>query len=434
MTRWIGITFVFLCAACTQGGDYSDSVAMLSQEVLTPVGEATIVQRATVACVLQADKQVCTDLSNGNKSCKQPVWAVLAEEEKSFFVGASHFAGTDGCEDAAQNPEPPELPVQCIPPQQVTPELTLNDVGESVFDCGSITRDLDRNNKLVNKRVSFYDQVVAYIDAPADFLPVGQSTQCSGSDKVQAIDVETGDVICAPDVVGESGISTVIGEGGLQSSCTTDDCVVSIAANGVNSSHILNGTITGSDIATGTIQGSDIADGTVTGSDIANGTITGTDIATGTITSTDIANNTITGTDILNGTITGSDIASNTITGTDIAAGGVGPSNLANNAFFVETWTNPPVFADDSPNEIRSQYLGSLTARFCFLASVEVEDLDNDNESARCSVIRAANGWYLEAAMGPGTNDGEVRCRARCILWGTQAVAASSDAQADPVD
>jgi hypothetical protein len=191
---------------------------------------------------------------------------VLPEEQGTFVTG-SYFNGTERCDSLAASSG-----ATCIPPKVLTPSLAQNQHGDLVFDCGSVTRDTRLADGIViNERFSFFDEVVAYVDAPADFLPSGTALQCTGQQKVTGIDPATGNVICASDQIGAGDVTSVHGNAGLQGDCYSGACTVSIATGGVTSAHIATGAVTSTDIANGTITGTDIASGTITGSDIAAG-------------------------------------------------------------------------------------------------------------------------------------------------------------------
>jgi hypothetical protein len=94
-----------------------------------------------------------------------------------------------------------------------------------------------------------------------------------------------------------------------------------VGANTVNSTAIVQYTITGDRLANGTITGQQITAYSLPGIDLANNTITAQQLANNTITAQQLANNTITAQQLANNTITAQQIANASITAVLLAPG-----------------------------------------------------------------------------------------------------------------
>jgi hypothetical protein len=66
----------------------------------------------------------------------------------------------------------------------------------------------------------------------------------------------------------------------------------------INSSDVVNESLTGADIQNGTLTGQDVFDNTIGGADITNGSLTGADVFDNTIGGADVTNNSLSGADI----------------------------------------------------------------------------------------------------------------------------------------
>jgi hypothetical protein len=90
----------------------------------------------------------------------------------------------------------------------------------------------------------------------------------------------------------------------------------------INSSDVVNESLTGADIQNGTLTGADVFNNTISGADITNGSLTGADVF----------DNTLGGADITNGSLTGADIANESIGAADIGSQQVGPDEVINDS------------------------------------------------------------------------------------------------------
>ena len=90
----------------------------------------------------------------------------------------------------------------------------------------------------------------------------------------------------------------------------------------INSSDVVNESLTGADIQNGTLTGADVFNNTISGADITNGSLTGADVF----------DNTIGGADITNGSLTGADIANESIGVSDIGSQQVGADEVINDS------------------------------------------------------------------------------------------------------
>lgn len=153
--------------SCISMNSDQEDIAVEGRTLLTPVGPAVMVQRVTIPCFLRTEAdQVCTEAGDV-RSCRRPAWAALQTQERATFIAASYFNGTNNCIFfAAANGG------TCIPPTTLTPILEKNPLGTAVFDCGGFTRDtLIATGAVVNERFSFFNEVVAYVEAPATLQP-----------------------------------------------------------------------------------------------------------------------------------------------------------------------------------------------------------------------------------------------------------------------
>ena len=58
----------------------------------------------------------------------------------------------------------------------------------------------------------------------------------------------------------------------------------------------------------------------------------------------------------------------------------------------------------------------STTDSFCFLTSVQFEDVDSTSESVRCRVTTSGSNWVLQA-YNQASGDSDAWCQARCLSW-----------------
>ncbi len=114
------------------------------------------------------------------------------------------------------------------------------------------------------------------------------------------------------------------------------------AANSVNSTHIVNNSITADDIGTGAVTTDEILDGTIATADIANnaitsalindGTITAADLGTDSVDTDEIATGAVTTDEILDGTVSLADMNGNSVNSSKIVDGSVALADLAANS------------------------------------------------------------------------------------------------------
>jgi hypothetical protein len=105
----------------------------------------------------------------------------------------------------------------------------------------------------------------------------------------------------------------------------------------INSSDVVNESLTGADIKNGTLTGTDVFDNTIGGADVTNGSLTGADIF----------DNTIGGADITNGSLTGADVADNTIGVSDIGSQQVGSDEVLNDSLLTSDIRSGAVASDE---------------------------------------------------------------------------------------
>jgi len=206
----------------------------------------------------------------------------------------------------------------------------------------------------------------------------------------------------------------------------------------VDSSEIVNGTVTGTDVADGSIYHPDIANGTLSSADIASRSIIGGDIAAETITGTEIANGSVLSLDIGNGAVTGTDVLDGTITAADLAADAVGSAQIQDfgitgndiASYAITSWK----YADRSIDSVKlSNAFGLWTYTrstksttesllsigqhpFCALTMVKFNAMRESGTNSWCRVFRQYEGgswrWYLGARSNGIT---EMLCEAYCM-------------------
>jgi len=103
-----------------------------------------------------------------------------------------------------------------------------------------------------------------------------------------------------------------------------------LGADAVDTTKIVDGSISSNDIADGTIVVNKIADDAVNSNKILDGTIATTDLATGAVTTTVIADGAVTSVKVVDGGITLSKVAADAINGAKIVDGAVDTADLAN--------------------------------------------------------------------------------------------------------
>jgi hypothetical protein len=132
------------------------------------------------------------------------------------------------------------------------------------------------------------------------------------------------------DEVGD--ISSVAAGSGMTGGGASGDVVLSIASNGVNSTHIQNGTITEIDIANNAITSAKIATQAVTGADIATSAVTNAHIQDGTIISQDIADGQVMAADIGAGQVIAGKLGSGAVIASNIAPSSIHSGHLQTNS------------------------------------------------------------------------------------------------------
>jgi hypothetical protein len=108
----------------------------------------------------------------------------------------------------------------------------------------------------------------------------------------------------------------------------------------INSSDVVDDSLTGADIKNSSLTGQDVFDNTISGADITNGSLTGADVF----------DNTIGGADITNGSLTGAKIANESIGFQDIGSQEVGSDEVVNNSLLSSDLSNSSVGSDEVTN------------------------------------------------------------------------------------
>ena len=113
-------------------------------------------------------------------------------------------------------------------------------------------------------------------------------------------------------------------------------CVVrgDIKKDAINSSRVLNESLTSADIKNGSLTGADVQDGSIGSADVQDGSLTGADVQDGSIGSADVQNGSLTGADVQDGSISSADVQNDSLTEADLrdesgAAGLDTPVDLA---------------------------------------------------------------------------------------------------------
>ncbi len=123
----------------------------------------------------------------------------------------------------------------------------------------------------------------------ADYFPKGTVLSCSGTQKVRGFNAATGDVQCAADVDTDTSVGAAA-NGGLVRVGTR----MSIAANGVNSSRVLNNSLTSADLAPNAVTASELSNDAVDSSKVLNNSLTSADLAPNSVARAEIATNAVT--------------------------------------------------------------------------------------------------------------------------------------------
>lgn len=143
------------------------------------------------------------------------------------------------------------------------------------------------------------------VDTDAQTLSTGTSAPNANNTTTTTINISGGNSIAFVDrdtlYTAGTGI-TISGANVINSTLGTD----------INSSEIVDGTITNTDLASNSVNSSNIVDSSVNSADIADGTVTGTDIASNSVTSSNITDGTIASADLANTGVTAGTYGSGT--------------------------------------------------------------------------------------------------------------------------
>jgi len=118
----------------------------------------------------------------------------------------------------------------------------------------------------------------------------------------------------------------------------------------VNSSHVINESLTADDLGAGSVGSSEVEDNSLTAADLAAGSV-GT---------SEVVDNSLTAADLAAGSVGASEVADNSLTAADIATDAVGAAELANNSVAsVNVIDNSLTAIDLAPNSVGSSELGA---------------------------------------------------------------------------
>lgn len=161
--------------------------------------------------------------------------------------------------------------------------------------------------------------------------------------------------------------------------------------NSVNSSHVIDNSLTVDDLGAGSVGSSEVVDNSLTAADIAPDAIGASELADNSVGS--------------------ANVIANSLTAADIAADAIGASELANNSVAsANVVDNSLTAADLAPSSVGASEVanGSLTrldlldepAVGQFLAPVWVLLTSSYNDVVNATVVAPANGYFLVTATG----------------------------------
>lgn len=181
------------------------------------------------------------------------------------------------------------------------------------------------------------------VDTDAQTLSTGTSAPNANNTTTTTINISGGNSIAFVDrdtlytagtgitISGANVINSTLGTD-INSSEIVDGTITNtdLAANSVNSSNIVDGIVTGTDIATGTVTSSNIADNTIATIDLGDGAITTIKVADSAITTIKVADGAIITSKLADGSVTNIKIAADAVTTDKILDGTIATADLAN--------------------------------------------------------------------------------------------------------
>lgn len=209
------------------------------------------------------------------------VFTVLLDFGVAAFTGADRFLQIGirpGASSGAYTVLSPRTAVTAVPYAQVASDalraasVADNTVGTSALIDGSVaTADL-ANAAVSTAKLAPAAVGASQVDATQVQRRVGGT--CVGGNAIRGIAAD-GSVTCEPVGGGSGGgdITAVLAGNGLAGGGSSGDVVLQVAPNGIISSLIADGSVTGNDLAFGAVDSSIVQDGSLTGADFANGAI-----------------------------------------------------------------------------------------------------------------------------------------------------------------
>ncbi len=159
----------------------------------------------------------------------------------------------------------------------------------------------------------------------------GACNGTGGKDYITGI-LADGTVVCGTDANSGGDITAVSAGAGLTGGANSGAANLSVAAGGIDSAMLQDGSVTNSKLASNAVTTDKIANGSVGNADLANDAVTSAKIANGSVGNADLANNAVTSAKISDGTITGTDMAASAVGTRELATGGVTNAKLANDS------------------------------------------------------------------------------------------------------
>lgn len=359
-----------------------------------------------------------------------------------------------------------------------------NPLDETIFDGAPLYLDVTVNGDHMGSRIPVLsvpyairattadklgdhdpsDFALSTHDHDGDYLPMGANLTCASGQKVTGLSAG-GDVSCGPDQdttytaavggglslssgafsVAAGGItSTYLAANAVDSSKVLDGTLTAadlaanacgaaqVATNAIDSNKVVDGSLTAADLAANACGSSEIATNAVDGSKVLDDSLTSADIAANAVGASELAANAVDGSKVLDDSLTANDLAASSVGASEIAtdavgaseiatdavgsaeiaASAVGASEIADNAF---GWT----YWDASRSNTAGTTTQTMTATansFCALAKVSVEETDTGGESATCDIGISGSYFVLQAILG-ASSDADIGCQAYCISW-----------------
>lgn len=177
----------------------------------------------------------------------------------------------------------------------------------------------------------------------------------------------------------------------------------SILGTSIDSSEIVDATISAADIANGAVTSSAIASGAVATSNIATGAITSNLILDGTISSNDIADSAVTSAKILDGTVATIDLANNAVTTDKILDGTILSADIANGAITTANIVDGSITASKLSSSMRKRTATAAISSITLLGGTVEEAIFIPPTNGTITKVTFSTNVNVSALAGQGT-------------------------------